>query len=452
MSSNRLEFIETVLAVGLAGGAVVPVNPRYTSDEAGYVCVDGDAKLLFADEASAAVVGAASLASLERTIVFESEYEQLLARTTPVETFPRVQEWEPFALVYTSGTTGRPKGVVLSHRARTLTFLAMAAEYGCYSSDDRSAAVAPLYHGGGLSFAVAPLFLGGSCVILPHFDPELLLETISSLKISNAFLVPTHFHKIFALDSRELEKRDLRSLKGLISNGAPLPQATKEQIVDYFGPNILHETYGSTEASTVTNLRPEDQLRKQGSVGLPFPATEVRILDESGDDVDIGEHGELYSRSPYLFSEYWRQPDATARAFRGEWCSSGDLARRDDEGYLYIVGRTDDMIISGGVNIYPREVEEVLLSHPGVSDVAVVGLPDTYWGEAVTAFVVHRGSAPVSDDDLSSFCASRLARFKLPKRYEFVEALPRTDAGKILRRELRRLYAEADTALTGMSD
>jgi long-chain acyl-CoA synthetase len=249
--------------------------------------------------------------------------------------------------------------------------------------------------------------------------------------------VPTHFNAIFALDPKARERYRPTSLNALVSNAAPLPQASKERIVEFFGDGLLHETYGSTEAGCVTNLRPADQLRKQSCVGLPYPCTRVRLNDEDGNEVAPREVGELFTASPFLFNGYWRRPEETDAAFADGWCTVGDLARRDDEGYIYIVDRKNDMIVSGGINIYPREIEEVLHAHDAVREAAVVATPDAHWGDAVKAFVVLNPDAGVDGAALIEHCRTRLAGYKLPKDIEFIEALPRNAAGKVLRRALR---------------
>lgn len=437
MSPNCVEFVEIVGGVAAAGAAVSLVNPRLTTAELEYICDDSEARILFVHPDVQDVAEAASFASVEKVLPVASEaYEQWLAKASAGGPNAAIDEWDPFALVYTSGTTGHPKGVVLSHRSRVLTFFAMAAEYACYSPEDRSLAVAPLYHGGGLGFTLGPLFLGASCVITRRFDAELVVRAIEEHAITGVFLVPTHFAAMLQLNPTQLNRHEGGTLKALISNGAPLPQVLKERIIERFGQGVLHESYGSTEASLVSNLRPVDQLDRVESVGLPFPCTEVRILDEDGRDVAAGEPGQLYSRSPYLFNSYWRKPAAQAEAFRDGWFSAGDMARRDADGYLYIIGRKDDMIISGGVNIYPREIEEVLARHPAVVDVAVAGVPNDYWGEAVEAFVVLRDSGTASEQELIDFCSANLARYKLPKAVRFIQSLPKGPSGKILRREL----------------
>jgi acyl-CoA synthetase (AMP-forming)/AMP-acid ligase II len=325
---------------------------------------------------------------------------------------------------------------MLSHRCRILTAFAMAAEHACYSPDDRALATTPMFHGSGFLMAFAPVFFGGFVEILPRFDIVQLLAAIERIRATSVYMVPTHFSAMLAMGENRC-RHDLGSLKTVYSGTAPLAQAMKAPIIERFGEGKLVERYGSTEASIVTCLRPGDQLRKIQCVGLPIPLTEVRILDAAGSDCAVGEVGELYSRSPYMFSGYLKSPEQTAAAFRGDWFSAGDMARRDDEGYVYIVDRKNDMIISGGENIYPREIEEVLMIHPAVAQVAVVGLPDSYWGEAVTAFVVLRPGTNASAKELIDHCARTVTRFKLPKAVHFRPTLPRNRLGKVLRRELR---------------
>jgi long-chain acyl-CoA synthetase len=447
MAPSCLEFMELVCGLADAGVPPAIVNARLTAAELAYICADSEARVLFVHPTLEELARSAELPSVERIVVLGAEYEALLGRARPVRADVRVEEWDPFVLAYTSGTTGFPKGALLPHRSRTLTCLAMAAEYGCYTARDRALAVSPLYHGGGFLFALAPVFFGGSCEILPKFDPEQVLALLAERHITNTFLVPTHFQALLQLRESTRARSRPPALRTVISNAAPLPQSTKERVVAWLGEGVLHELYGSTEGCIVTNLRPEDQLRKKQCAGLPFPCTELCLLDDGGQDVRAGEVGELYSRSPYLFNGYWRQPEKTAAAFRGGWFSAGDMAWQDDEGYVYIVDRKTDMILSGGVNIYPREVEEALQRHPAVADAAVIGVPDAYWGEAVRAFVVLRPDASVTESTLREFCAAALARFKLPKAIAFVPELPRNPAGKVLRRELRaRLAAEAEAS------
>jgi long-chain acyl-CoA synthetase len=288
-----------------------------------------------------------------------------------------------------------------------------------------------------LAFGLAPIYFGAHMAILQKFEPDIVLEHLAAEPVTGVFMVPTHFHGIFALEEKLFRRRPSLSLKSIISNAAPLPQATKEQIVGYFGDGILHETYGSTEAGIVSNLRPPDQLRKQKCVGQPFPATEIQLFNEFGKRCAVGEVGELYSNSPYLFNGYWKKPDETVAAFRGDWLTVGDLAVQDEEGYFYIVDRKKDMVISGGINVYPREIEEVLMRHPKILEAAVIGVPDEKWGEVLKAFVVLRPGHSFDVAELSSFCESKIAKFKVPKLFVMSDALPRNASGKVLKGQLR---------------
>ena len=440
LAPNCIEFIEIVAGLSSRGIAVAMPSPRLTPKEFTAICDDSGARVLFVHRSLAEAARSAHFATVERIIEIGDEYGEYErwiadAQASPPERHPA--EWSVFSIPYTAGTTGRPKGVLLSHRSRTLTFFAMAVEYGCYSPDDRAIAIAPLCHGAGLAFALAPIYFGGSCEILPRFEPELALRRIEGFAATNIFMVPTHFHALFALGERLPDRSSIRTLKTIISNAAPLPQATKERIVDYFGPGMLHETYGSTEGGIVTNLRPADQLIKLGCVGHPFPCTEVRIVNSDGHETVAGEVGDLLSRSPYLFNGYWQRPAETAAAIRDGWLTVGDLARRDEDGYIYLVDRKDDMIISGGMNIYPREIEEVLHTHPCVAEAAVIGVPDEYWGQRVCGFIVVRAGASVNEAELIDYCRNKLAGYKIPRMITTIAALPRNAAGKILKTALR---------------
>jgi long-chain acyl-CoA synthetase len=440
LAPNCLEFIEIACGLAEAGIAPATVNPRAMVDELAFICNDAEARVLFVHSSLEELARSAQLETVQDIVVIGPAYEQQLTSASASSPNVPLEEWEVFCIPYTAGTTGKAKGVLLPHRARTLTFFAMGVEYGCYGPDGRALGIAPLYHGAGFAFSVAPIFFGGYCAILPKFDPEEVLRKLGELRITNTFMVPTHFHAIFGLGEDALRAHDVGSVRTIISNAAPLPQVTKERIVEHFGEDVLFEAYGSTEASIVSNLRPPDQLRKQQCVGQPFPCTSVRLLDTDGNEVPTGEVGELYSRSPYLFAGYWNRPEETGAAFRDGWFSAGDLARQDDEGYLYLVDRKNDKIVSGGVNIYPREIEEALARHPAVAEVAVFGVPDELWGEAVRAAVSLRPGARAGEQELIDFCSTELSRYKRPKHVDIVDRLPRNTAGKILRRELREPY------------
>ena len=436
LAGNCIEYLEIVAGAAQAGIPLATVNPGLSPREVAGICDDAEARVLFVDAERAELARDTEFASVEQVFVIGDDLERRLAAARPRAELAPVHEWETFTIPYTSGTTGKPKGVLVSHRSRILQFHGMASEYGCYSPDDRFLGFTPLCHGGGLAFSIASIYLGGQLDLLSRFDPGEVLRRLDQGAATGAFMVPTHFHAIFALEKAVLSKHSAPALKSIISNAAALPQATKERIVDHFGNGILHETYGSTEAGIVCNLRPADQLRKERCVGQPFTSTEVRLLDDGG-EAGPGEVGELFSLSPFLFNGYWRKPRETAEAFRDGWVSVGDMARRDEEGYIYIVDRKKDMVISGGVNIFPREVEEELLRHPDILDAAVVGVPDERWGESLKAFVVLRAGAKLSAEELAAFCEGRLARFKIPRIVDALPALPRNAYGKMLKGELR---------------
>jgi acyl-CoA synthetase (AMP-forming)/AMP-acid ligase II len=437
LAPNCLEYIEIVAGFSEAGIAVATINPRQTAHEIAEIAEDCAARIVIAHPAVEELVRDAKLASPDRILILGDAYEAWLSRAEPEALETATDEREAFAISYTSGTTGKAKGIVLSHRSRVMTFLAMASEYGCYGPEDSYLCVAPLFHGGGFAFAMGSVFLGGFCDVLPAFGPEDILRRLHEGPYTGTFMVPTHYHAILALENSILARYRSHHLTSLISNAAALPQATKEGIVAQFGDGVLHETYGSTEAGIVTNLRPADQLRKIQCVGLPFVCSSVRLLDDAGREVAQGEVGELYSNSPYLFNGYWDKPEETHAVLRDGWVTAGDMARRDEEGYIFLVDRKKDMIISGGVNIYPREIEEVLIRHAGIADVAVVGVEDSYWGERVKAFVVTEGEDAPAPEEIIAFAKEYLAPHKAPKDIAFIDAVPRNPAGKILKRTLR---------------
>lgn len=440
---NCLEYMELVCGLSSAGVSVATIGPAVPPAEIRFVCEDSSARVLFVSPELEETARAAAPASVSRYIVVGPEYENLLARAQATRCAVAVSENDVFSVPYTSGATGRAKGVMLSHRGRILSCYAMAVEHGCYGPDDCTVATTPMFHGAGFLMALVPIFFGGRVEILSRFDIERLLGAISANAATSVYMVPTHFAAMFAL-GKTVEHFDLRSLETVISGTAPLPQSMKARIIEVFGEGVLYERYGTTETSIATVLRPKDQLRKIACVGQPLHATHLRVLDDSGNELPPGAVGELAVSSPYLFSGYLNLPDATAQNTRGDWFVTGDLARMDEERYLYIVDRKNDMIISGGENVYPREVEEVLLEHPAVLECGVIGAPHRYWGEQVTAFVVLRPNLNADKSELLAACRVKLSPYKVPKEIRFVSVLPRNTMGKVMRRSLRDIVAQRD--------
>lgn len=437
VAGNSIEYLEIVLGASQAGIGTATINPRLAPTEIATICNDAEARVLFVDSAAADALTDCEFTTVEHMIIIGAGYEDWLAKSAPLDELPTVEEWDTFTIPYTSGTTGKPKGVLVPHRSRVISLYAMAVEYGCYSPDDRFLAIAPMCHGAGMIFALAPIFFGGYAEIMDKFEPEEVVRKFRDEAITGFFGVPTHFHAIFALEPAFLDEHRSDTLHTIISNAAPLPQTMKEKIIEHFG-QILHETYGSTEASIVSNLRPADQLRKQACVGQAFPGTQIEIRRDDGSVCEPDEIGELFSTSSCLFNGYWQRPDETAEAFHDGWVTVGDLAKKDAEGHLYIVDRKKDMVISGGINIYPRDIEEVLLQHPDISDAAVIGLPDEKWGERLKAFIVLTASQSLTADDVIAFCDGRISSMKTPKDIAFIDQLPRNASGKVLKTELRK--------------
>jgi acyl-CoA synthetase (AMP-forming)/AMP-acid ligase II len=351
---------------------------------------------------------------------------------------------DPWILLYTSGTTGRPKGVVRSHESYVAFYLINGNDFG-FGSTDTVLSVMPLCHVNTTYFSFTFTYLGGCNHIHSArlFKADELLETIEKHRITFISLVPTHYNMIFALPEEVRSRYDVSSIRKLLCSSAPARAELKQRVAEHFKGVQLYEGYGSTEAGIVTTLFPDEQFTKVGSIGRESSGTDVvKLLDEEGAEVPQGEVGELFSRGPMMFTEYYKLPDVTARSFRGEYFSAGDMARADADGYYYLVDRKNNMIITGGENVFPSEVESVVARHPAVYDVAVIGLPHEKWGEEVTAVVVLRPGETLTDADLVDFCRDKLASYKRPKKVLFIEdrEMPRTATGKNLHRILRERY------------
>ncbi|SNW16358.1 fatty-acid--CoA ligase FadD5 [Mycolicibacterium thermoresistibile] len=456
---NRTEFIETMLAANRLGAIAVPVNFRMTPPEIAFLAKDCEAKVIATEPVLAGVATAVrDLApSLSSVIVAGAadgsdtpdvlDYEALIAE--PGEDPPPVDipDDSPALIMYTSGTTGNPKGAVLTHSNLTGQAMTNLFTIGVDLANDVGFIGVPLFHIAGIAGNVlSGLTLGLPTVLYPlgAFDPGGLLDVLEAEKVTGIFLVPAQWQAVCA--EQRARPRDLR-LRALSWGAAPASDTLLQEMTEVFPGTKIFAAFGQTEMSPVTcMLLAEDAVRKLGSVGKVIPTVAARIVDDTMNDVPVGEVGEIVYRAPTLMAGYWNNPQATAEAFAGGWFHSGDLVRQDEEGYIWVVDRKKDMIISGGENIYCAEVENVLAAHPAVAEVAVVGRPHEKWGEVPVAVVALNPDAELTMAELEEFLADRLARYKHPKVLEIVDALPRNPAGKVLKTELRARFAAGPSA------
>jgi acyl-CoA synthetase (AMP-forming)/AMP-acid ligase II len=452
LAYNCLEWLEIYAATAKAGLIAVPINFRLVGEEIRHIVEDSGARAAIIQSELApkfADIGAEFpiipsfcilFGNSSRTAGYRS-YEDLLAAASDREPDISVRPEDPWTLMYTSGTTGKPKGAIRSHRGGALLSLVTEIELGL-SRNDSALLVMPMCHANSLYFFASFAYCGAACSVYSrqHFDPEHLVRTLAHDGATFTSLVPTHFIMMLGLSAAVREKYDVGLVSKLMISSAPARRETKLEIMDYFRNSGLFELYGSTEAGWVTMLHPDEQFTKLGSVGREcVGSAPIRLLDAAGNDVADGDTGELYSCNPYTFDGYWKLPEKTAEAFRGDYCTVGDMARRDADGYIHLVDRKSNMIISGGENVYPSEIEALLGSHPSVKDVAVIGVPDTTWGERVHAVVILRDGAAVAPDALIDWCKDRVAGYKRPRSLSLIrdDEMPRTATGKILHRELR---------------
>lgn len=424
VATNKIEYLEVLLGLADAGIPVATINPKGSKREVVNALRDCRPVILFIDEK---LYHDEYLEICSTVITFGEQYDIWLSQHQPISDYPYIDDSTTFAIVYSSGTTGAPKGIKHSHRSRMMISYTMAIDYNCMKEDDTILAVASLSNGGGCSVVLACLNNGGTVVFGTQVHPDYLMRMVEQYKVTCAFLVPTLLHII--VNTPSCHRYDRSSLRGVFSSAAPLSADLKLTAAEFFG-DVVYDVYASTECGPVSVLKPKMLKAFPGSVGVSVSGAYIEIRREDGTKADVGEVGEVFAKTLTLFSGYMSAdpPDC-------DFISAGDLGYVDSNQTLYIVGRKSDMIITGGHNVYPEEVEAVINNCPGVKESAVIGTPDDKWGEIVTAFIV---GDPEIDPVLH--CRSDLATYKIPRKIFYVESIPRNDAGKILRKNLRNYY------------
>ncbi len=446
---NRLEWAEIYAAIAKAGLIAVPINFRLTAPEMAFIVADSGARAIIVEDALSDIVSQAGQDLADFQLKFIGigndppggylSYEDLIAVAPSDEPTTLVLPDDPWCLMYTSGTTGHPKGAIRSHRGMAMLALMTEVEFRLHRRD-HALLVMPMCHANSLNFFTAFLFCGAAITVfsMSSFDPERCLGALGGATFAS--LVPTHYSMM--LDVPAASRANVTSVEKLLVSSAPAFSDTKRAIMEMFPNSGLYELYGSTEQGWATMLHPEEQFDHLGTVGREVVGSApIRLLDDEGAEVPDGEAGELFSCSPYQFDGYWNLPEKTAEAMRGQYLSVGDVALRDPDGFIRLIDRKKNLIISGGENVYPSEVEQALITHPDVRDVAVIGVKDAKWSERVVAAVVLTPDATSDASSLMEWSRGHLAGFKRPREIVFLkpDQMPRNATGKILHRHLREM-------------
>jgi fatty-acyl-CoA synthase/long-chain acyl-CoA synthetase len=447
-AGNSIEYLLASAGARAAGTIPVPMNHRLGPEEVAYILDDADAAGVFVGDAFLALAervrpGASRvrhwiLIGHERR-PWAHHLDDLVGGGRPDPPPAATAQGLGGSMIYTAGTTGKPKGA-LRRAMDAVSTAERLRELDLADPTHVHLVAGPLYHSAPGGFALYAHLFGCPVVVMPRFEPEVALATIERFRCTSTFMAPTLLKRIVDLPPAVRARYDVSSMRVIVVAGAPCPMRVKEDAVAFFGP-VLYEFYGSTELGINTILRPEDVLRKPGSCGRAASGLELAVLDDAGQPVPTGTPGELFvRRHPGVFDEYYKKPQATQETRRGDWVTVGDVAYLDAEGFVYICDRKRDMIISGGVNIYPAEIEDLLHRHPSIQDVAVFGVPDEEWGERVHAAVQLRPGEVLAAEEIMAFVRDHLAGYKVPREVSFVEAFPRDTAGKLVKRVLREPY------------
>lgn len=445
MLKNSITFTETIFGIALSGGVSVPINFRLTANEVAYILKNSDSEMIIIEEAYIDLVLSIKdkLTKLKTIIVVSNNslsselisYESIIAENASYSPCETLTDSDTSFIMYTSGTTGTPKGAVLSHK--NIHMNAMNLIYSSRSRNGESNLITPpQFHIAGLLLTIKSVLTSGKTVLLQEFDPVRILTELEKEQINVIFLVPAMWNFLFQVPN--ISEFDLSSVETCATGAAIAPVELKKRILNQFENAILVDHFGQTETTaTATVLVREEALSKPESVGRPFINIEARVVDEEMNDVPIGSVGEIVYRGPTVMKEYYKNPEETKIAFRGGWFHSGDLAIKDEEGYFYMVDRKKDLIITGGENVYPAEIEEILYQLPEVLECAVYGIPDSKWGESIKAAIVLKPNDTLTEDEIIKHCKNHLASYKKPTSVDFIEALPRNTTGKVLKYKLR---------------
>jgi len=456
LNHNCHQYIELYFASAKIGAPMVPLSYRYNPSELTYVIKDSGAKIIFFGKEYAPAIEAmeGSATTVEHFVCIDGpipgakNYEEILSAASTLEPISETSEEDVAILGYTGGTTGKPKGVMTTHRNIITSCYNTALERGL-STDDIFLNVQPVFHAGGANSMFAFAFMGATNVFISSAGSiDAILGSVEEHQITDLGLVPTLIMSL--LENPNFEKYDLKSLKAIYYGAAPIAVEPLKRMIKLMKCK-LSQTYGLTETFVpISILKPEDHVlegnaedrQRMAAAGRAVMGVKVKIVDEQGQEVETGAIGEIVVKGENVMKGYWNQPELTKEVLKDGWLHTGDMGRMDALGYLYIVDRKKEMIISGGENIYAKEVEDVLFSHPSVAQAVVIGVPDDKWGEAVKGLVIKKNGAEVSEDELIDFCKNRLSSYKKPKSIEFMDSFPKSTVGKVLKRELRQKYWE----------
>ena len=451
LAQNCHQYVETFFACAKAGLVILPLNAKLAGPELSYIINDASASLLIIEKCFADITDSirSELKTVNNLIIIgdlpNDDYQSLIAKYSPEEPDIMIDEDDLFCLLYTSGTTGKPKGVMLTHK-NILTNTVNHVSAFNFNHEDNTLIVAYLYHIAAQWPLLSHYYIGATSIILKKFEPEQAVKAIERERVTTVNAVPIMIEGL--LNQLDMEDHDLSSLRWIGYGASPMPIPVLKRALDKFGP-LMVQVYGLTESGgVVTWLSRNDHvlngsdnaMNRTKSCGKSIVNVDVKVVNESGNTISSGQVGEIIVKGENIMKGYWSKPQATKDTIKEGYLYTGDLATVDEEGYIYIIDRKKDMIISGGENVYSREIEDLILTHPAVNDVAVIGIPDKKWGESVKAVVILQQGKSISEDEIIKYCRHRIAGYKIPKSVEFVSELPRNSTGKLLKKELREKY------------